>query len=569
MMNTLMSVLMIDSNLVYRKLVIPRGKPFRSDYGAETVRYIFTKDGIIKEDSAGGRNAVNPKELFEESEFKDEFSDMDYNRQKGLFNEFVYKAAIPNKKYILIAMNDMRFDRRFQFKTFVDIYVRASEEEGVIEGVPKRIVSELFGRKLGPGKAVRIEKDLLLVTGERSVPNLYRKEETRAYFDKERGYYFRKSIITGAWQMESGNEYLRYNRQLLERYIDKDLFENTCMERLIPTSIEHKYSGENKVNYGAMLTQSQFLFAEQAAKVDCKLYEHVVDNIYAGKLKDGEKSLPEVLGITGSQIKFLAETSIPYDLPEFARLVNDRQFKEHYPDVKKRIFALSIFLPSQSSYYTHRKITKEELFEAVRTVNSIEKSDKDKRKKLCDEYLDYIIMRRQYMDYVETMELANKLYREITEFGDAPINIKPSRIKDAHDKLGRAVDIIRCADKINKYSESIRKRKEKEAEAKEFRGDKYTIVMPKDAEDIIREGQILEHCVGRAGYIDAMSRKECTILFLRSNENLSKPLITIEERDGAIRQCYGYRDSYNSDPEISAFIEEYAKEKNLKINTRY
>ncbi len=568
-MNILMSVLMSDSNLVYRKLVIPRGGAFRSDYGFETAKYVFTKDGAFKEKRDGSRIKADPEELLYEDDFTDEFSHMDYNQQKALFQEFVYKAVIPNKKYILMAMNDMKYDVRFKFKTFLDIYVRACKEEEAITGIPRRVASELFGRKLAAGKAVRIEKDLLVVTGERSVPNLNRKEETRAYFDKDRVYYFRRSIITGAWQMESGYEHFRYNRQLTDRYIDKELFENTCMERLIPGSTEHRFSGENKINYGAMLAQSQFLCAEQAAKVDEELYEQVIDNIYSGKLRDGSKSLPEVLGITGSQIKFLADVQIPYDLPEFAKVVNDREFKEHFPDVKKRIFAACVFLPSHSSYFRHREISRQELFEAARTINSIEKSDKEKRKKLCDEYLDYIIMRRQYLDYAETMTLTNKLHKEITEFGDAPINLKPSKIKDAHDKIGRVIDIIRCADRINGYTECISARKEKEAKKREFRGEKYSIVMPRDAEDIIREGQVLEHCVGRAGYIEAMSRYECTILFLRNNEDLGKPLITIEERGGAIRQCYGFRDSYNSDPEISAFIEEYARQKKLKINTRY
>ncbi len=54
----------------------------------------------------------------------------------------------------------------------------------------------------------------------------------------------------------------------------------------------------------------------------------------------------------------------------------------------------------------------------------------------------------------------------------------------------------------------------------------------------------------------------------RNNRALDKPLITIEERGGSIRQCYGFRDTINSSPEIRDFISEYASLKNLKIKAK-
>ena len=91
------------------------------------------------------------------------------------------------------------------------------------------------------------------------------------------------------------------------------------------------------------------------------------------------------------------------------------------------------------------------------------------------------------------------------------------------------------------------------------------LLMPEDAADIIREGRELKDCVGSAGYIEAMANNKCRILFLRKNTALSKALITTEERNSNIRQCYGYRDSYNRNEKIRDFITEYAKKRGLGI----
>jgi hypothetical protein len=62
-----------------------------------------------------------------------------------------------------------------------------------------------------------------------------------------------------------------------------------------------------------------------------------------------------------------------------------------------------------------------------------------------------------------------------------------------------------------------------------------------------------------------MASNRCTILFLRENRAIDTPLITIEVRDGSIRQCYGIHDSFNNNPKIRDFVKEYAALHNLKI----
>ena len=245
--------------------------------------------------------------------------------------------------------------------------------------------------------------------------------------------------------------------------------------------------------------------------------------------------------------------------------MKDPEFIQHFPDVKKRIFATSLYLIGRDSWFIRLDITRDELFEAVQTVNSMEKLDTEKRNRLTGEYLDYIKMRRTYVGYVDGMTDDDPLSEEIKRCGDFPINLKPSLIKDKHDKIGRIVELIGCVSQIEKYDARISSIREKESSDWEYRTEKYSVIMPENARDIINEGRQLNHCVGRAGYIEKMAAGNCRILFLRKNQDIQNPLITIEEVNGVIRQCYGYGDSINKDPEIRDFIKAYAEHKGLSI----
>ena len=87
----------------------------------------------------------------------------------------------------------------------------------------------------------------------------------------------------------------------------------------------------------------------------------------------------------------------------------------------------------------------------------------------------------------------------------------------------------------------------------------YSIVRPTSPEDVIREGNDLDHCVG--SYIDRIIQKESNIVFLRRTDDLDTSLVTVEiltDEFGKhhINQVYGYKDSYlkpNEKPIIALF----------------
>ena len=56
---------------------------------------------------------------------------------------------------------------------------------------------------------------------------------------------------------------------------------------------------------GMLMISKAYLSAEQAAKTNNTIFESILSNIENGNIRDKKKSLPEVYGITGKQMKFL------------------------------------------------------------------------------------------------------------------------------------------------------------------------------------------------------------------------------------------------------------------------
>lgn len=67
--------------------------------------------------------------------------------------------------------------------------------------------------------------------------------------------------------------------------------------------------------------------------------------------------------------------------------------------------------------------------------------------------------------------------------------------------------------------------------------------------DLIREGAILDHCVGRMNYDQRMIREDSLIFFVRDIHNPNVPFVTVEYSPRAKRvlQCYGYKDKKPDD----------------------
>lgn len=134
------------------------------------------------------------------------------------------------------------------------------------------------------------------------------------------------------------------------------------------------------------------------------------------------------------------------------------------------------------------------------------------------------------------------------------------------------------------YAEEARQRAEriqKENKPKlEFRGqlnyddENYLIRLPKDEDEICKEGMSLHHCVG--GYAHEHSIGSTTIMFLRKKSEPDKPFYTIEVEIGVvdgkvaglrIRQIHGFGNRYlGNDPEAIPSVVRWLRKHNIECN---
>ena len=81
----------------------------------------------------------------------------------------------------------------------------------------------------------------------------------------------------------------------------------------------------------------------------------------------------------------------------------------------------------------------------------------------------------------------------------------------------------------------------------EWTGKEYSVLIPEEPSLLVQEGASLNHCVG--SYVDGVLSQKTNIVFLRSNKDLEKPLVTLEvkalgeENKLTLRQAYGNSNS--------------------------
>lgn len=98
----------------------------------------------------------------------------------------------------------------------------------------------------------------------------------------------------------------------------------------------------------------------------------------------------------------------------------------------------------------------------------------------------------------------------------------------------------------------------------EFADDVFSIVVPKEVNEITKEGMYLHHCVG--GYVNRVAEGRTNILFLRKNEEPEIPFFTIEVSNGnEIIQIHGlYNRWLGNEPEAVKFAIKWIREKNIR-----
>ena len=79
--------------------------------------------------------------------------------------------------------------------------------------------------------------------------------------------------------------------------------------------------------------------------------------------------------------------------------------------------------------------------------------------------------------------------------------------------------------------------------------DAFAVIIARSPQDLIREGDMLHHCVGRMNYDQKFVREESLIFFVRNVDSPDTPFVTVEYSlsKHKVLQCYGAHDSKPND----------------------
>lgn len=138
--------------------------------------------------------------------------------------------------------------------------------------------------------------------------------------------------------------------------------------------------------------------------------------------------------------------------------------------------------------------------------------------------------------------------------------IYPNSLKREHDKAARKVTQV--ADK--KMAEQFRKRAA-ENEWCTWADDSFKVLIPHEITELYEEGRKLHHCVGTYG--KAVASGNCTIAFIRRNEEEDQPFCTVEIRNKHIVQARGLSNRPATDiPKVKGFMKKWAEERGLVLD---
>lgn len=152
-----------------------------------------------------------------------------------------------------------------------------------------------------------------------------------------------------------------------------------------------------------------------------------------------------------------------------------------------------------------------------------------------EEYRDYLNMSRQLR-----YDLKNSFV------------LFPADCHCAHDKAMHHINRKAAA----KERRAFRRAYQRIQNSLDYEKGGMRIIYPKEPEEIVKEGQILHHCVG--SYVSSVADNKCIILFLRKTEELDRPFFTIEVRGGEVRQIRG-QNNIAPTPEVQKFMTAWEK----------
>ena len=162
----------------------------------------------------------------------------------------------------------------------------------------------------------------------------------------------------------------------------------------------------------------------------------------------------------------------------------------------------------------------------------------------CERFFDYISKQNTnantYLDYLKACQyLGLDMSEEKNRF--------PHDFKRWHDiRIDQYATAQAEADRKAKQElyEQFARIAEKYLPLEHDKKSAFICIIARSPADLIHEGEVLHHCVGRMNYDQRFVREESLIFFIRTKEKPDTPLVTLEysPHSHKVLQCYGEHD---------------------------
>lgn len=325
-----------------------------------------------------------------------------------------------------------------------------------------------------------------------------------------------------------------------------------------------KYKFYNNANESMNTVVKNILTDLNKLEEYCKDYEKLIKididpyNLNGQINKEG-KTPAEMLKITPQSVKILKEIGSKHH--NFIQIV-ERELK------------------GQAINYinTFGKLDDYNIYNATRLSKLVKDANLSIPKLYKYIYKEAPIQQGLYKEY-ETLTLLYDSFNLAKDLG-LPFDKNPKALKRYHDTLVKEHKVIADAKKNELFANVMQDfkhlefmpdakvimPKEDSEEEPKIIPPEFLIKLPIDAQDLIREGKVMRHCV--ASYVDRVIRRETLIFFLRRTSAPNEPFCTIEVSpiDLQIRQVKGKGNRKITELEAIKTIKQWCTKKNIKWN---
>lgn len=261
------------------------------------------------------------------------------------------------------------------------------------------------------------------------------------------------------------------------------------------------------------------------------------------------------------EVEYFGKLEIMPSVSLIRKAKKDKQFIKFLVENKDKVRGYG---PKISIYaYEHHMS-----FENAESYLSLKKHAEDYTK--FDGIKEFEIDRIKLYQWIKENNISCMLYRDYwnaciylgLDMTDTK-NLKPREFMRMHDMRidqAAAEKVKEDKRKKRKLHEDFRKAAE-QLKKFEVDGEKYSVLIPDEVGDLVKEGNKLHHCVGKMGYDKKMADGKSFIAFIRLTESKDTPYVTVEYllKENKIAQCYADHDSRPSE-EVIDFVNKWGEE---------